>query len=411
MAQARGGDQAGETMDAALLWLWSWRLVVFAVVVTALLVLRVLVWFYFVATPEFRRRLGKSCLYVGRVKHTRFHDKHHHLDYPLFLSFIDLESIESLGWALWPIFKVDGGGYTFCSLDKKDHLKGELVVGESLYSRARAFITARTRAPPSRGSSVALLSHLTYFGYCFNPIGIYYVLPRASAGGAVAEIESVVAEVSNTPWSEMHCYMLAEGVEGVEISRASGAEGGSSRTKSRSKSRDRSKSGVRGRGTSRGKSPAPAPFTASSDFALTATWAKRFHVSPFMEMNYDYTFRFSTPGPQGVAVSSQMRDANTGKVAFVASFDLARLELTPLTLLYVLAFYPLHTRVIQVWIHIEAAKLWWKGVTFFPHPLGHDVDLGFGVTGERLGAVFGPPVLAVLAVIEWLRGGKKAKPE
>jgi hypothetical protein len=43
------------------------------------------------------------------------------------------------------------------------------------------------------------------------------------------------------------------------------------------------------------------------------------------------------------------------------------------------------TRTIQVLIHWEAVKLWLKGIPTFEHPNGTDVDLGFGISGKKLG--------------------------
>ena len=56
-----------------------------------------------------------------------------------------------------------------------------------------------------------------------------------------------------------------------------------------------------------------------------------------------------------------------------------RIAFTPLNLLYVLLYYPLHTRLVQVWIHVEAVKLFWKGVALRPHPQDADVDFFMGV--------------------------------
>lgn len=72
---------------------------------------------------------------------------------------------------------------------------------------------------------ILLLTHLSYYGYCFNPVSFYYILKKGassigSAGstanadkGASSKfsdenIEAIVAEVSNTPWNEMKCYVL-----------------------------------------------------------------------------------------------------------------------------------------------------------------------------------------------------------
>jgi hypothetical protein len=44
---------------------------------------------------------------------------------------------------------------------------------------------------------IRLLTHLRYFGYCINPISIYYCFTPDGA-----EIDTLVAEVTNTPWGE-----------------------------------------------------------------------------------------------------------------------------------------------------------------------------------------------------------------
>jgi len=40
-----------------------------------------------------------------------------------------------------------------------------------------------------------------------------------------------------------------------------------------------------------------------------------------------------------------------------------------------------------VLIHIEAVKIFLKGVPTFEHPQGTDVDFGWGLTGKRLGNI------------------------
>ena len=367
--------------------------------VITMLVFRVFVVFYWLSPSASRKRVEKSCLYVGRVKHTRFHEKNHMLNYPLFLSCFDLDEAERIGWLLWPIFKVNAGSLAFCSLNSVDHLKGDLSSpGATLWDNACAFVSNSTRGALTargKGRSIKLLSHLNYFGYCFNPISIFYVLggsrkqKEGEGEGEGEAIEGVVAEVSNTPWGEMHPYMLHESVEGVQVTRPK---------PSRSKSRGRSRSRSRSRGGGR---------EAEQQSFFTAKWKKEFHVSPFMEMHYQYTFAFGAPGKK-VVVQSQMHNSNTGKLAFTASFELERVDFTPLSLLFVLLWYPLHTRLIQLWIHVEAVKLWWKGVTFFPHPLGHDVDLGLGIKAGGIAALVAPPISALLSFWAWLRPSSTA---
>lgn len=111
-----------------------------------------------------------------------------------------------------------------------------------------------------------------------------------------------------------------------------------------------------------------------------------FHVSPFMEMDYRYAFQFSLP-KETVSVRASMHKIPTNEIWFTARFDLQRMDFSPWNMLYVLVYYPLHTRLIQVWIHWEAVLLFLKGVPTFEHPQGADVDFGLGITGKRLGWV------------------------
>jgi DUF1365 family protein len=44
-----------------------------------------------------------------------------------------------------------------------------------------------------------------YYGYCFNPVSLYFILKpntNASNNGSEDEVEAIVVEVSNTPWNE-----------------------------------------------------------------------------------------------------------------------------------------------------------------------------------------------------------------
>lgn len=99
--------------------------------------------------------------------------------------------------------------------------------------------------------------------------------------------------------------------------------------------------------------------------------------------DYQYKFEFSKP-LETVWVNSRMIKLTTKEVWFTANFELKRLEFTPINILYILIFYPLHTRIIQVLIHWEALQLWWKGVPTFEHPNNPDLHFGFGITDKTL---------------------------
>ena len=50
---------------------------------------------------------------------------------------------------------------------------------------------------------IRLLTHLRFFGYSFNPVSFYYVFDATDS-----RVETIVAEITNTPWKERHAYVL-----------------------------------------------------------------------------------------------------------------------------------------------------------------------------------------------------------
>ena len=288
----------------------------------------------------------KNCyLYYGSTKHTRMKGgATHNFSYPICFAYIDIDEISQLGWSVWPIFKLNSPWMAFSSLENRHHLSHLNCNNNSfdLPSRVREFIKNNTNNK-RQAASISILTHLTYFGYCFNPISIYFVnydsVKKQRNDDEFQEL--IVVEVSNTPWIEQHSYMLDENAENVTIQRN------------------------------------------HKNDTIDATWLKEFHVSPFMEMDYQYNFVFSRPS-ETLCVQSKLIKLTTKEIWFTASFKLTRMPFSPCNILYILLFYPLHTRIIQVLIHWEAVKLWMKGVPTFEHPNKVDINFGFGITDKHL---------------------------
>ena len=89
--------------------------------------------------------------------------------------------------------------------------------------------------------------------------------------------------------------------------------------------------------------------------------SKKFHVSPFIEMDCTYFFRLLKPGNK-ISVIIDQYD-NEDKILF-ASQDGRRSDLNTKHLIISYLKHPIMTFKIILAIHFEAFKLWAKGIKF-----------------------------------------------
>ena len=154
---------------------------------------------------------------------------------------------------------------------------------------------------------IKLLCYPRILGYVFNPLSVFYVYNNKE------ELISILYEVKNT-FGEQHTYI----------------------------------------------------FKVENDNLLQHNCEKKFHVSPFIEMNCNYFFRILKPA-QKISVIIDQYQLNE-KILY-ASQDGTRADLTSSELIKSYLKHPLMTFKIISAIHFEAFKLWTKGIKFIKKKL------------------------------------------
>ena len=155
---------------------------------------------------------------------------------------------------------------------------------------------------------IKLLCYPRIFGYVFNPLSVFYIYDRSS------NLISILYEVKNT-FGEQHTYVFK---------------------------------------------------TEINHNLIQHTCKKKFHVSPFIEMDCTYLFRLLKPGNK-ISVIIDQND-NKGKILY-ASQDGVRSEINNINFIKSYLKHPLMTFKIIFAIHYEAFKLWSKGIKFIKKTL------------------------------------------
>ncbi len=149
---------------------------------------------------------------------------------------------------------------------------------------------------------IKLLCYPRILGYVFNPLSIFYVYDKND------KLISLLYEVKNT-FGEQHTYI----------------------------------------------------FKIKENNLLKHNCEKKFHVSPFIEMNCSYFFRTLKPADKISIIIDQYQ---LNEKILYASQDGKRTDFTTSELIKSYLKHPLMTFKVIAAIHFEAFKLWTKGIKF-----------------------------------------------
>jgi len=188
--------------------------------------------------------------------------------------------------------------FNLISFYEKDHGKRD---GSSLIQWVKNIINENDIN--SQDIKIKLLCYPRIFGYVFNPLSVFFIYDVSD------KLISILYEVKNT-FGEQHTYIF--------------------------KVKDN-----------------------TNLFQHSCT--KKFHVSPFIEMNCNYFFRILKPGEKISVIIDQYQ---TNEKILYASQDGKRVNFNSKELIKSYLKHPFMTFKIISAIHYEAFKLWTKGIKF-----------------------------------------------
>jgi len=244
----------------------------------------------------------KSSLYFGEVRHQRKSPKKHAFSYRVFMTHLFLDELSEVFQKRW-FWSLDR--LNLSSFFRKDYHKPE---HHDLADAVR--LTMSKQLGYEVKGPVSIITHLRTFGYCFNPVSFYYCWNEEKS-----KPHALMAEITNTPWHERYakCFRWDK------------------------KDQDKSKH----------------------------SFAKEFHVSPFMGMNINYDWRFLGPADK-LKVDMILRENK--EILFTAHLNLAKKELNSANMAWALIRFPFLTFRITFGIYWHALLLRLKGCKFYPHP-------------------------------------------
>ena len=246
-----------------------------------------------------------SCIYEGTIRHRRFRPQPNTFQYRLFFMFLDLDELPDL-FDIHPLWSFEKSN--IASFRRRDHFGDAAIpLDQTVQDLVEEQLGKRPQGP------IRLLTHLRYFGHCFNPASFYYCYDAADS-----RVDTIVVEIHNTPWGERHCYVL---------------------------------------GTEKNEHPI-------EDWRRHR-FAKAFHVSPFIDIDIHYDSRFRVPDD---SIRVHMIDYEKGEKLFDASLALQKQSISRQALTRVLLRYPVMTGKVVFLIYWQALRLLLKKTPVFTHP-------------------------------------------
>lgn len=247
---------------------------------------------------------SRSAVYVGSVKHARMAPRRRAFEYPVYMLLLDLAELEEPRRAA----RMFGGSRAFSSRRwAPASFRREDFLGDAarpLSECVRDLVEEEAGERPA--GPIRLLANPRTLGYQFNPIAIYYVFDPDGE-----RLAHVVADVTNIPWRESQAYV----------------------------------------------------FAADEHGSVDGTAEKLMHVSPFLEMDYEYRLRTSAPAEK---LSLSVINSRDGAVEFAAGLNLRLRGSAAVDLRRTLVRFPAMALLVTARIFWQAARMRVAGYRWYP---------------------------------------------
>lgn len=247
-----------------------------------------------------------SHLALSDIRHRRFAPKPHAFDYKIAYLLVDCDTIEK---ECANVRFISTNKKNMVSLSAQDYLSGNAESFKELKAEAIEKVRAHTSVKENI-NRVLLLTLPRFFSYLMNPVSFYFLFSADNADKPAY----IISEITNTPWGEKHCYVHV-----------------------------------------------------CEEDKHAFDFKKNFHVSPFMPMHLDYSWRFNFSKSDGqTKIKIFMNLLDQQEKVFDAYMDVA---VKPWKKKNAYPFlFPVQSMVVGWGIYWQALKIKLKGNPFFVHP-------------------------------------------